>query len=42
MDFLGAQSLGAANIVSGLGHAQDALRHQGLSGGINIRLNHPE
>ena len=36
----------AANVAKhasrGLGHAQDALRHQGLSGGINIRLNHPE
>ncbi len=36
----------AANVAKhasrGIGHAQDALRHQGLSGGINIRLNHPE
>ena len=36
----------AVNVVKhaskGLGHPQDALRHQGLSGGINIRLNHPE
>ena len=36
----------AVNVVKhaskGLGHAQDALRHQGQSGGINIRLNHPE
>jgi hypothetical protein len=23
------------------GHAQEALRNQGLSGGTNIRLNHP-
>ena len=32
----------AKHASRGLGHAQDALRHQGLSGGINIRLNHPE
>ena len=36
----------AVNVVKhaskGLGHAQDALCHQGQSGGINIRLNHPE
>ena len=32
----------AKHASKGLGHAQDALRHQGLSGGINIRLNHPE
>ena len=32
----------AKRASKGVGHAQDALRHQGLSGGINIRLNHPE
>ena len=32
----------AKHASRGLGHAQDALRHQGQSGGINIRLNHPE
>ena len=32
----------AKHASKGLGHAQDALRHQGQSGGINIRLNHPE
>ena len=32
----------AKHASKGLGNAQDALRHQGLSGGINIRLNHPE
>ncbi len=32
----------AKHASKGLGQAQDALRHQGQSGGINIRLNHPE
>jgi hypothetical protein len=32
----------AKHASRGLGHAQDVLHHQGLSGGINIRLNHPE
>ena len=32
----------ATHASRGLGHAQDALLHQEQSGGVNIRLNHPE
>jgi hypothetical protein len=37
------RAMNVANRASrGFGHAQEVLRHQGLSGGTSIRLSHPE